>query len=128
MYGGIAVKKSNRPEKAQIRIAAYLEKETRRLEKILSLEIAENSPAADLYARLRERQSAALSDLKTIQKLQAASKKTKDKDTQKASDKKDAGKKKTTSSKTRAKAVGLAAARPSEKAKAAPKSSRSKGD
>jgi hypothetical protein len=128
MYGGIAVKKSNRPEKAQIRIAAYLEKETRRLEKILSLEIAENSPVANVFARLRDRHSAALSDLKAIQKLQAASKKAKDKDAKKASDKKAAGKQKTTSSKPRAKSAGRAIARPSAKAKAAPKSSRSKAD
>jgi hypothetical protein len=122
------VKKSNRPEKAQSRIASYLEKEVRRLEKILSLEIAENSPAANLFARLRDRHSAALSDLKAIQKLQAASKKAKDKDAKKASDKKAAGKQKTTSSKPRAKSAGRAAARPSAKAKATPKSSRSKAD
>lgn len=119
------MKKSNRPEKAQIRIAAYLEKETRRLEKILSLEIAENSPAANLYARLRDRHSVALSDLKDIQKLQAAGKKAKDKNTKKASDKKASEKKKIPSRKPRAKSAGTAAARPSAKAKAAIKSQRS---
>ena len=128
MYGGIAVKKSNIPEKAQSRIASYLEKEVRRLEKILSLEIAENSPAAGLYARLRDRHSAALSDLKTIQKLQSASKKAKDKDAKKASDKKDAGKKKIAESKPRTKSAGRAAVKPSAKTKAAPKSQRSTGN
>ena len=122
------MKKSKKVEKAQSRIASYLEKETRRLEKILSVEIDGKSPAAQIHARLRERQAVALADAKLLEKLNASKAKTGEPKSEKITTKKTSETKKRTTPRRAAPRTGASRAKAAAKPKAQAGSARPSGN